>query len=191
MIDTTTGSFAMRSRGRPAAEPDRHADASSPRSGATRLWTTSEYTVYETLDPNTYSNPSNYQDCATLLRNGRPSHCTRIDWITGDMINGPMFTQDQYSICGAPVFGRSGAGDLIATAAPSNGTYSANGCSNNVVLNAPISLGYSGANPPTDNAALLADAQADGKVYSGTTTDHAQRHHGHRGQATARRARST
>ena len=68
------------------------------------LW----YSVYETLDPNTYADPASKQDCAEFLRDGRPSDCGVISWITNDRLNGPMYTQDQYSICGAPVFGRAG-----------------------------------------------------------------------------------
>ena len=54
--------------------PDRGIVASFKRaSPLDYLW----YTVYETLDPNTYSNPANYQDCAEFERDGRPSDCSR------------------------------------------------------------------------------------------------------------------
>ncbi len=168
MIDAN-GSFSMRFTGNSGTNPTvtRSLIATFRRNSLLDyLW----YTTYETLDPNTYSNPASYQDCATFYRDNRPSHCTRIDWITGDVINGPMYTQDQFSICGAPVFGRAGANDPIVTEAPSNGTYSVSGCSNNAVLNSPMTLGISGVGPPPDNTALLGYAQQDGLVLSGSTT---------------------
>ena len=118
MIDFTSGSFRMKftgTAGNPAVT--RTIVASFRRdTPLDYLW----YSVYETLDPNTYDNPANYQDCAAFLRDGRPSKCLNINWITGDVVNGPMYTQDQYRICGAPVFGRAGSEDTIETAAPTN-----------------------------------------------------------------------
>ena len=168
MIDSGTGSFRMKFTGYSGTPLVSRTVVAGFRRHTPLdfLW----YTVYETLDPNTYSTPSSFQDCATLLRDGRPSHCTRINWITGDVINGPMYTQDQYSICGAPVFGRAGSNDKIETAAPSNGLYAASGCSNNAVLNGTLVQNAPYISPPPDNTALLTYAQTDGKVYSGTTS---------------------
>ncbi len=177
MIDSTTGSFSMRFTGTSGNPPVTRTLVASFRrkSFLDFLW----YTVYETLDPNVYSNPASYQDCATFLRDGRPSHCTRIDWITGDQMNGPMYTSDQYSICGSPVFGRTGGNDLIETAAPADsppaglptgGLYSASGCSNHVQIKGTLQQGVSPISPPPDNTSLLTYAQTDGTVCTGTIT---------------------
>ena len=79
------------------------------------LW----YSIYETLDPNTYANPANYQDCAEF-RARRPPVATAATSTgsPGDKLNGPMYTQDQYSICGSPTFGRPGGTDVVQTTAP-------------------------------------------------------------------------
>lgn len=168
MIDSTTGSFSMRftgTSGNPAVT--RTLVASFRRhTPLDYLW----YTVYETLDPNTYSTPSSFQDCAAWKRAPRPSHCADIQWITGDHVNGPMYTQDQYAICGSPVFGRAGGNDRIASAAPTTATYAAGGCTNNLQVNGTLVTSAPFIDPPPDNTALLTYAQSDGKVYSGTTT---------------------
>ncbi len=175
MIDSTTGSFSMRFTGTSGKPPVTRTLVASFRrhSPLDYLW----FTVYETLDPNTYFNPSSFQDCATLLRNGRPSHCTRIDWITGDEINGPMYTQDQYAICGSPIFGRA-TSDRIETSAPPNAPPAGSpngglwtGCgSNNVQMRGTFVQNAPYIDPPPDNTALLGYAQSEGKVYSGKTT---------------------
>ena len=128
------------------------------------------YSIYETLDPNTYSNPSNYSQCATLLRNGRSSSCGTISWITGDKINGPMYTQDQFAICGSPTFGRSGGNDTVNSAAPpaSPATYTTSGCSNGLTVNGDVIQNAPYITPPPDNSSLLTYAQQDGKVFSGS-----------------------
>jgi hypothetical protein len=170
MIDFTTGSFRMKftgTAGTPAVS--RTIVASFRRdSPLDYLW----YSVYETLDPNTYSVPANYQDCAAFARNGRPSKCGTISWITGDLIKGPMYTQDQYSICGSPTFGRAGGTDTIRTTAPLSapGLIPTPGCSNNAVLNGPLIQPAPYINPPPDNTSLLTYAQQNGLVYSGKTT---------------------
>ena len=74
------------------------------------LW----YTNYEELD----STISGYSDCNTYYRNGRNSHCN-INWITGDVINGPMYTNDQYLVPAgnSPTFGRDSS-DKIESSEP-------------------------------------------------------------------------
>jgi hypothetical protein len=119
MIDVGTGTFRMQFSGYAGGSPQasRSIVASFRRdSPLDFLW----YTIYETLDPNVYPDPAFATDnCQKFHRDGRQTithrdpitgnddnYCGNIDWITGDVINGPMYTQDSYSICGAPVFGR-------------------------------------------------------------------------------------
>ena len=80
------------------------------------LW----YTIFESFDPSILG----YTDCSVFYRNTKPAHCA-INWVTGDVINGPMYTQDQYLVSGAPVFGRAQTdprstpgGDPIESMAP-------------------------------------------------------------------------
>jgi Tfp pilus assembly protein PilX len=136
------------------------------------LW----YTVYEASDPGI---SSNYSGCAVFLRTGtRPSQCN-INWITGDVINGPMYTQDQYLIYGSPTFGRT-PNDQIASAAPGTAASTICGWNNGsgITLNNCGSATINGTpqpsaptiSPPTSNAQLLTDANNYGKTYTGTTT---------------------
>jgi hypothetical protein len=137
------------------------------------------YSKYETLDPNTYSDPSAYQDCAAFIRDGRPSHCGYIQWVTGDSINGPLYTQDQYYICGSPTFARVGTNDVMASAAPVNPSDTVGhgavikGCTGNPTYNGASGNPQAGAgtiDPPSDNTQLLPYAQTYGKTYTGKTT---------------------
>jgi len=169
MIELADGSFRMKFTGY-AADSQRTIVASFKRaSPLDYLW----YTVYETLDPSAYSNPANFQDCAVFRRDGRPSHCATINWINGDVMRGPTYTQDQYVICGTPTFGRD-AGDTVASAAP-GGTQpamvkGAGTCSLNPTVNGTLQENAPFIDPPPDNSSLLAYAQSDGRVYSGKTT---------------------
>jgi Tfp pilus assembly protein PilX len=137
------------------------------------------YSKYETLDPNTYADPSSYQDCAKFIRDGRASKCGYIQWVTGDTINGPLYTQDQYYICGSPTFGRPGSNDVMASAAPVNLSDPVGhgavikGCSGSPTYNGASGNPKAGAgtiDPPSDNTNLLPYAQSYGKTYTGRTT---------------------
>lgn len=169
MIDITTGSFRMQFTGTSGNPAVSRTIVASFRRNSTLDYL--YYSVYETLDPNAYSNPANYQDCAKLLRNGRnASKCGTISWISGDKINGPLYTQDQYSICGSPTFGRSGGSDTVNTPAPKGtGLIPTSGCSQNAVLNGKLVENAQYITPPPDNSSLKAYAQSDGKIYNGQT----------------------
>jgi hypothetical protein len=140
------------------------------------------YSKYETLDPNTFDNPANYQDCAKFIRPPDPrdiSHCGNyIQWVTGDSINGPLYTQDQFYICGSPTFGRAGTNDVMASAAPVNASDPVGhgavikGCTGTPTYNGASGNPKAGAgtiDPPSDNTNLLPYAQAYGKTYTGKT----------------------
>lgn len=171
MIDFATGSFRMKFTGTAGTPAVRRTIVAGFRrdSPLDFLW----YSKYETLDPQTYADPASKQDCAAFRRDGRPSDCGVISWITNDRLNGPMYTQDQYSICGAPIFGRPGGTDTINTAAPgpptAPGLITTSGCSNNAVLNGDLIENAPYIEPPPDNSNLLIHAQQEGRVYSGAT----------------------
>jgi Tfp pilus assembly protein PilX len=124
------------------------------------LW----YTVYEAFDT---SMGSQYSGCGVWYRQGRSSGC-EINWVTGDHVNGPMYTQDQLDVASgqAPVFGRTPS-DTIATLASTS--VCDGGCPSSAVFNGTQATGVN-VPEPADNSALLTDAQNNGKVYSGTTT---------------------
>jgi hypothetical protein len=169
MIELTDGSFRMQFTGSSGGSTRGIVASFKRASPLDYLW----YTVYETLDPNTYSNPANFQDCAAFERDGRPSDCSDINWITGDHMNGPTYTQDQYEICGSPVFGRT-ASDTIASAAPGGSQPAmirgnSSSCSLNQTVLGTLEENAPFISPPPNNTSLLAYAQSDGKVYSGTT----------------------
>jgi Tfp pilus assembly protein PilX len=175
-IDKTTGSFRMKFTGT-AGNPQvtRTIVAQFKRKGPLDyLW----YSTYETLDPNTYDDPSNYADCATFRRDGRASKCGDIQWVSGDNIRGPMYTQDQFFVCGSPTFGRANSNDAVQSAAPaSDGAVvlsSSYSCSpNNPTYNGQAGNPLAGAGTipaPNDNTALLPYATSYGKVYTGKTT---------------------
>lgn len=135
------------------------------------LW----YTVYEAADP---ALGSYYSQCGQFLRTGsRPSQCN-INWVTGDAINGPMYTQDQLLINGSPTFGRTPT-DYIRSAAPgpapqnacannNNGTITMDSCGSANIKGTMVS-GWQTISPPATDTQLYTDATNYGKTYSGVT----------------------
>jgi hypothetical protein len=136
------------------------------------------YTVYEALD-DTLSGDS---ACGVFYRAGRDADCN-IYWITGDQVNGPMYTQDQFLVYpgDAPVFGRSPSDKIESLApAPSNSdtnyVCSGDNCQG-LQLNPACGCNAGTALPnapfvplPSDNSELLTDATNYGQVFTGTTS---------------------
>ncbi len=164
MIESTTGTLRMEFMGYSGTPQVSRGIVASFRKSSPLdfLW----YTVYEALD----SSISGYSGCNVFYRNGRSSLCN-INWVSGDVINGPMYTQDQYLIWGSPTFGRN-QNDRIESAAP--GSSPAAICAGNNCGSANIkgtAVPNAGTIPiPSDNSQLLTDAANHGQVYSGTTT---------------------
>lgn len=142
------------------------------------------YTVHETVDPNLLQNEGYSQTqanaCNTFYAQGYgyntgnespPEYC-RIYWQTGDTINGPMYTQDEYLIAagGQPVLGR-GAADQIVSQSSTTGVCAFITCPSSVKGTKVYDLPAADqVQLPTSNASLQADASAHGQVYTGTTT---------------------
>jgi Tfp pilus assembly protein PilX len=173
LIDLPTGSFRMKFTGTSGTVSRTIVAQFKRDSPLDYLY----YSKYETLDPNTYAIPSNYSVCAAFIRDGRPSMCGQIQWVTGDQINGPLYTQDQYVLCGSPTFGRAGGTDTMKSAAPNPPGATITNCAGNPTYNTPNGTGGYGPianagtlDPPSDNTNLLPYAQANGKVYTGKTT---------------------
>ena len=131
------------------------------------LW----YTKYETEDTSI-----NSHNCAQFYwqTTSMDSSCI-ISWVTGDVMNGPMYTQDQFYVPSgnSPQFGRLNSNDAIASQDPSTAN-SSEICASDNCANANVS------NPepdvatqvplPSDNSNLLSDATHHGLVVTGTTT---------------------
>jgi Tfp pilus assembly protein PilX len=128
------------------------------------------YTVYETLPPSAYQSQSDRTSAATTCdrywRDGRPpagnqNYCIQIFWASGDVVNGPLHTEDELAICGSPVFGRAGhqPPDTVEVVAPAPGhsVQGNGGCSDNPTFNTSNGKLTTGANsiqPPPTNAQL-------------------------------------
>jgi Tfp pilus assembly protein PilX len=167
LVDSTTGSIRLVFTGSAGAHPVvQRAIVVSFRmdSPLDFLW----YTHFEAVD----NGISGYSSCGVFYRNTRNSSCN-IVWISGDTINGPAYTDDQYLInTGAsPTIGRTPS-DKIESSVPrtSNADIcSGSNCQNAIFKGTPV---YN-AKPiptPSDNSELLTDAQQYGNVFNGTTT---------------------
>jgi hypothetical protein len=176
MIDTETGTFSIQftgEAGTPTATRSLVASFRRP-SPLDFLW----YSVYETLDPSVYRPPlSNPNACAGFYDQNRTpardlQNCVDIDWVTADVMNGPMFTQDEYQICGRPTFGRPGHNDKIEAAGnpPTHGA--GGGCNGSTPTVHGTLLGGQPIVPlPTVNSRLRVDAlAATTTIFGGETT---------------------
>ncbi len=87
--------------------------------------------AYSTTNPyygpwyGTFPDPANssYQfgtAPSTGFNNGDQSACNTNYWITGDIFNGPVYSQDELTTCGTPAFTGSGAAPNLTTAVPAN-----------------------------------------------------------------------
>jgi Tfp pilus assembly protein PilX len=173
LIDSTTGTLRMKftgyagqgcSTGSAACQTRTIVASFRTLSPLSFLW----YTVYETVDTSIGGS-----SCGTFYYQGSgpPSSCY-IYWVTGDHMNGPMYTQDQFLVnSGAsPTFGRSGTNDAVESQVPAGGKV----CAFNNCYSAAISNPVPNVSPqvplPSDNSNLLSDATNHGVVYTGTTT---------------------
>jgi Tfp pilus assembly protein PilX len=165
LIDNTTGTLRMEFTGYSRSISRTIVASFGTVTPLKFLW----YTVHETADAST-------QGCGVtaFYYNGTiPSQC-QIVWASGDKMNGPMYTQDQYLIQqgGTPAFGRSSQ-DAIASQVPTTGAndicVSSNCQSASIVgkrepdVSPEVPL-------PSSNSALSADANKYGQVFTGTTT---------------------
>jgi hypothetical protein len=69
------------------------------------------FTSYETLDPAAYPTTQSSltraqadAQCRTWWYSGRSSNCLDINFASGDVINGPLHTNDAFLVCGNPQF---------------------------------------------------------------------------------------
>jgi hypothetical protein len=145
------------------------------------------FTEYEQQNPSldTTTNGKSPSQCAGLtvqqvinnhLDSPTNGPCTLINWVTGDSIYGPMFSDDNLYICGQPKFGTQPS-DLVYT----QGLVDNSGCSNNSpYVNTPpaavagegtLITSYSPLQIPQSNDTLeaIANPTNGGVIYNGYT----------------------
>ena len=170
LIDTSTGVLRMKFSGYAGKEQRTIVASLRTLTPLSFLW----YTVHETVD-----NSIGSSQCVNFYYSTTPppSSCY-IYWVSGDHMNGPMYTQDQFLIYpgGTPTFGR-GPRDAIASQVKTNGTDDI--CAFSNCQGDPNILGTREPDVqdneqqvplPTDNLNLQNDAGKHGIVLSGTTT---------------------
>jgi len=166
LIDNNTGTLRLKFTGYSGTQTRTVVASFRTLSPLSFLW----YTVYETEDSSIGGS-----GCATFYYQGSgpPSSCD-IYWVTGDKMNGPMYTQDQFLVESgdSPTFGRNSQDD-IASQAPTRSAgaiCAGNNCQNASVLGTAEPDVTPQVPLPSDNSNLLSDAQNHGLVYSGTVT---------------------
>ena len=91
------------------------------------------YTKRETSNPITYDGATQQQwarDNCDKIRSARNSSCREIQFRTGDVIAGPVHTEDSsFLVCGTPQFGNSSADRVEIVAATSSTTWYDQACS--------------------------------------------------------------
>lgn len=170
LIDNSTGTLRMAFTGY-AGNATRTIVASfRTLSPLSFLW----YTVYETEDTSITGASANCN--RFYYQSPGPSSSCDIYWVTGDHMNGPMYTQDQFLISpnNGPTFGRSGTQDAIASQVPTSGQNDI--CASSQCYSASVTDPQPNVSPqvalPSDNSNLATDAANHGVVLTGTTTLH-------------------
>jgi Tfp pilus assembly protein PilX len=168
LIDTATGTLRMRFTGYSGRQTRSIVASLKTLSPLSFLW----YTKYETEDTS-IAGANSGCDRFYWQSPGPPSGC-QIYWVSGDAMNGPMYTQDQFLVSpnNSPQFGRLGSSDEIASERGVAGNNEI--CAGNNCYGATVSHADPNPTPqvklPTDNANLLPDAQKHGLAVTGTVT---------------------
>ena len=172
MIDPATGTFEVRSTGRPRAGSKLKRSLVAQfrrRSFLDFLY----FTDFETTDPVNYDSDDQswaQSNCGDRYRNQRNNNCREILFADADAINGPLHTNDDIWTCGTPVFGRNSA-DSIEFSGPAPGFAKQGGScpSGDPVFNGPRRAGVKPLGMPPTNNTLQTVATSGGLVYNGTT----------------------
>ncbi|HEX4011721.1 MAG TPA: hypothetical protein VHX62_16990 [Solirubrobacteraceae bacterium] len=167
LIDNNTGTLRLKFTGYAGAQTRTIVSSFRTLSPLSFLW----YTVYETEDTSIDST----DNCARFYyQSPGPGSGCDIYWVTGDHMNGPMYTQDQFLVESgdSPTFGRNSEDD-IASQAPTRSAgaiCAGNNCQNASVLGTAEPDVTPQVPLPSDNSNLLTDAQNHGLVKPGTLT---------------------
>lgn len=136
------------------------------------LWYTDHEMADPVLDPGDCTGEKYYYQYTG--RSTPPGNC-EINWVTGDTMRGPMYTNDQYLIYSnaGPVFGRAGvSSDKIESSAPTSSVCVSSQCYNASFPGGGAQAGAQYVPLPQSVASteLQADATAHGWTFTGTTT---------------------
>jgi hypothetical protein len=172
MVDAATGSFRIRSTGRPrtGSKLKRSIVASfRRRSFLDFLY----FTDFETTDPINY--PASLQSwaqtyCGDKYRIKRDDSCQEIQFADADAIKGPFHTNDNILTCGTPEFGRSSADSIEFGPAPAWTNVGGSSCAGSPVFKGPTRVGVKNLTMPPTNASLQTLATSGGLSYTGKTT---------------------
>ncbi len=169
VVDPTVGLLRMEFTGRAGSDGASRTLVADfrPNTPLAYLW----YTVHETANPTVDTDcPGSATDPGTnfYANSDVPADCD-IYWATGDQVNGPMYTQDQFLVSGTPTFGRAGSSDPIATPAS---TVCVGGACPSGVIQGKAEPGAPTIPLPTDNSNLATDAGTSSGITlpQGTTT---------------------
>jgi hypothetical protein len=164
LIDPTTGSLRMRFTGYSGNATKTIVASVRTLSPLSFLW----YTVHETQDI-----ALGDLTCARFQwQSPGPDSGCDINWVTGDTMSGPLYTQDQLVIYpgASPTFGRPGTTDQTISQQSVSPSVCASGCQNASFANTPVTNPSPKVDLPSDNSNLVADATKYGVTYPGTTT---------------------
>jgi hypothetical protein len=181
LIDTNTGSLRMEFTGY-SGPPNASGTPSVKRTIVTSfrkpspldyLW----YTDHEMEDPQLNSNCTGekyYWQYSPSPPSTIANNC-EINWITGDTMSGPVYTNDQYLIYSnaSPTFGRSGSSDQVESSAPTTSVCVQSSCQRATFNGQGAVAGAPSVPLPqsVSSTQLLADANTSaGQVFTGTTT---------------------
>ena len=125
MVDTLTGSFTIRATGRsrPAGTGTAVYRSITTKFRRKGFLDFLYFTDLETLDPEYFrSNSTQYTaaltQCLKYERNDRPSGypCADLTFINGDVVRGPLHTNDRLWVQGSPTFGRNSKDEIETVA---------------------------------------------------------------------------
>ncbi len=156
VIDPATGQLSVRSTGSYRGVR-RSVVGTFKRAGFLNyLW----FTDFETPDPSAAG--TSYATCAVYHRDGRnASTCGDQSFISGDGVNGPTHTNDEFLMCGTPSFGRTTNGnvDKIEASDPSGWRSSCGGTT--PAFHGVTVWGAPNLQLPTSNVAIKSYANAN------------------------------
>jgi hypothetical protein len=179
LIDTNTGTLRMEFTG--------YAGPTNPSTGVPTisqtivasfrkpspldfLW----YTDHETEDPAINSACANDKYYYQYSSGQSPPSSCEINWVSGDTLDGPSYTNDQYLVYSgnSPTFGRAGSNDQTESSAPEKSVCVNSNCQKATFAGAgPVpSAEYIPLPQSVSSTQLLTDAENDGQVFTGTTT---------------------
>lgn len=120
--------------------------------------------------------------CGQYYRDGRTSkpfytdssgvkhYCDQIFFASADDLQGSVYTDDEFAICGTPTFGRNGSDTInIGAPAPGESNQGASGCPSSPRNSSPPINNAALIAPPATDAALQTQAAANGIVFTGPT----------------------